>query len=150
MAKLKNLTTVLKSGHTLPIGDHEYDIPLVNAKTGAQFAAFTSLALAAVEAEEKGKPLPELNSERSEVLSDEEEADLYEAALTPEVHARMVEDGQPYEYIQFAATYVLIHSVFGEAKAEEYWATGGKARRPNRAARRTATQTRTAGATTTR
>lgn len=150
MAKLKNLTTILKDGHELPIGQHVYNVPLVNARTGARFAAFSSLAIAAVQAEQDGRPMPELNSEKDEVLSDEEEEDLYRSALTEEVYAQMEADGQPFEFIRFAATYVLIHSVFGEDKAAEYWSTGGKAAPRNRAGRRTGTRTRTGAAGTTR
>ena len=94
--------------------------------------------------------IADLAIEQAEILNDDEELDLYTAALTADVYAEMKADGLPFEYVKFAATYVLIYSTMGETQAAEYWATGGKAPRRNRAARRTATQTRTAGATTTR
>lgn len=149
MANLKDLSTILGEGHRLPILGKEYLVPHVRASTGLQFAAFTSAAIAAVQAEETGKEV-QISAADQEILSDEQEADLYRDALTPAVYDEMEQDGVPFEHLRIAAMYVLIHAVMGEAQAAEYWATGGKGRPQNRATRRTGTPTRTAAARTTR
>lgn len=149
MASLKDLSQILGDGHRLPIMGKTYHVPHVKASTGLQFAAFTSAAIAAVQSQETGEKIT-ISAADQEILSDEQEADLYKDALTPEVHAEMEADGVPFEHIRIAAMYVLIHAVMGEAQAAEFWATGGKGRPQDRATRRTGTRTRTAAASTTR
>lgn len=150
MAKLKDLAQILGSGHELPINGKTYNIPYVDAETGLKFAAYTALAVETAQAMQEGRGVSDLAIEQAEILNDDEELDLYTAALTADVYAEMKADGLPFEYVKFAATYVLIYSTMGETQAAEYWATGGKAPRRNRAARRTETPTRTGAARTTR
>lgn len=146
---LKNLMDVLGDGHHLTIGEHTYTVPHLSAKVGNEFQIMLTVAAKAQAAEQDGKKYTPTERDK-ELLNDDEERDLYRDALTSDVYQQMQDDGVPFSAIKLAAMYVILYAVKTPEDAEAFWNSGGKAPAPNRAARRTATRTRTGGASTTR
>ncbi|WP_345600453.1 DUF7426 family protein, partial [Thermocatellispora tengchongensis] len=88
-------------------------------------------------------------AEDMEILSDADERRMYREALGP-AWDQLVDDGASFAALKLAAMTNIIHYVRDPETAEAYFNAGGKAPAPNRAARRTATRTRTGAATTTK
>lgn len=148
MAKLKDLSQITKSGHDLPINGKTYHVPAVTAGVGLQFNSFISVAFRAHQEQQKNPDFVP-DEEDMQVLTDQQERDIYREVLRDGLWEAMVDDGLTFEQLKIAAMYALLYSTQGEDVADKYWASGGKAQPSNRAARRTATRTRTgAGATT--
>lgn len=143
---LKDLRTILKEGHELPIGGKTYTVPLVSAQTGLKFQAFVNIAGKAQKGGDDYKP----TNEDELVLTDVQELDLFKDVLHSGLLEQMIEDGLRFEEIKMAAMYALLYAIAGEEKADAYWGAAGKAPAPNRAARRTGTRTSTGAGTTTR
>ena len=141
---LKDLRAAINGTLKLPIGGTVYEVEPISAELGLQFQDLMAIAA-------KAKDTPEYTPDDAdaEVLSDAAETDLYRDALGP-AHDAMVADGVTFAELKLAALYVIFHAVYGDTFADAYWASGGKAPAPNRAARRTATRTRTGAASTTR
>lgn len=146
---LKDLRSILKDGHELPINGRVWVIPHVTAQVGLRFQDFVGVAGKAAKAEHDGTDYTPTD-EDTEVLSDLQEMDLFHEVLHSGLFEEMQGAGLNFAEIRIAAYYALFHAVFGEDKADAFWRAGGKASAPNRAARRTATQTRTGAARTTR
>lgn len=146
---LKDLDAVLGDGHKLPLRGKTYTVPHASAHVALRFQRFIEIAARAKEAKETGAEVT-ISDEDRLVLSDAQERDLITQALGDDLYAELVEEGLTYEHLKMFGFYSLFHAVFGPEKAEAYWNSGGKAPAPNRAARRTATRTRTGAATTTR
>ena len=124
----------------LPWQGHEYRIAPVSARTGLRIQRVLSAAEKAARA---GDEMPD-----EEVLSDEEELDLYPDVLG-DVYEQMLDDGVSFIRLKLAATAAMMWTVYGDEIAIEFWAAGGKAPAPNRQQRRAKT-TRTGGASTTK
>ena len=84
-----------------------------------------------------------------ELVSDDDEQDFFRSVLGP-TYDELLADKIPYAGLKAIASLAMIWTTQGFEAAQQYFLAGGKAPAPNRAARRTATQTRTAAATTTR
>ena len=148
MGKLKDLSQFMSDGHDLPINGKTYHVPLVDAETGLAFTRFISVAMKAKNAQENNEDYTP-DDEDIQILSDQQERDIYKEVLRDGVWEEMVEDGLAFAHMRMAALYALYHATQGEEVANRFWESGGKAPAPNRAARRTATRTRTGGANTT-
>ncbi|MBM7767361.1 DUF7426 family protein [Glutamicibacter nicotianae] len=147
---LKDLDAVLGEGHSLPVRGKTYLIPHASAHVALRFQRFLDIAQRAHEAQENDQEV-RLSDDDKLVLTDAQENDIIVQTLGPELHETLTRDeGLAYEHVKLMAYYSLFHAVFGADKAEAYWNSGGKAPAPNRAERRTATRTRTGGASTTR
>lgn len=145
---LKDLRDVLSDGHRLPINGKTYTIPHASAEAGLIFSEMMGVAAKVAKAQEDGAE-PHITDADTPILSDAEEMDLYGDVLG-DTRDEMLDDGLRYEHLKHAAMYSLIYAVMGEDRAVAYWNAGGKAPRPNRAARRTGTRTQRAGAGTTK
>ncbi len=141
---LKDLRAALNGALKLPIGGTVYEVPAISAELGLQFQDLMAIA-----AKAKDQPGYSPDDADTEVLNDAGEKGLYERALGA-AQERMLADGVTFEELKLAALYVIFHAVYGETFADAYWASGGKAPAPNRAARRTGTRTSTAAAATTK
>jgi hypothetical protein len=141
---LKDLRAALDGTLKLPIGGTTYEVAPISAELGLQFQDLMAIA-----AKAKENPDYSPDDDDAEVLNDAGERGLYERALGP-AHDQMIEGGVTFAELKLAALYVIFHAVYGDTFADAYWASGGKAPAPNRAARRTATRTRTGAATTTK
>jgi hypothetical protein len=145
---LKDLREAINGTHKLPIGGNVYVVEPITAELGLQFQDLMEVAATAKKASDAGAEYSP-SADEEEVLNDAAEKDLYREALGP-AHDLMVEDGVRFAELKLAALYVIFHAVYGDTFAAAYWASGGKAPAPNRAARRTETRTRTAAANTTK
>jgi hypothetical protein len=141
---LKDLRAAINGALKLPIGGAVYEVAPISAELGLQFQDLMAIA-----AKAKENPDYTPDDDDTEVINDAGEKGLYERALGP-AHDRMIADGVTFAELKLAALYVIFHAVYGDTFAEAYWASGGKAPAPNRAARRTETRTHTAAASTTR
>lgn len=149
MGKLKDLSQIIKPGHDLPINGKTYHVPAVTAEVGLAFNSFVSVAFRAQQAKQKDQDfIPD--DDDMQILNDQQEHDMVRDVLTDGLWEEMVEDGLTFEHMRIASMYALIHATQGEEVADRFWTSGGKAQAPNRSARRTATRTRTAAASTTR
>lgn len=142
---LKDLSEILADGHRLPIRGKTYFVPSASAEAGIRFQGLLTVAARAKGAEDY-KP----SDDEKVLIEDAAELDLVNDVLGAELVEEMKADGLPYEHLRTCAFYSLLHATQGEDVAERFWESGGKAPAPNRAARRTATRTRTAAASTTR
>jgi hypothetical protein len=145
---LKDLRAALNSTHKLPIGGTVYEVPPISAELGLRFQNVMAVAAKAKQAQDANTEYTPDESD-VEVMNDAAEKDLYREALGP-VYDQMVSGGVTFAELKLASLYVMFHAIYGETFADAYWASGGKAPAPNRAARRTATRTRTGAATTTK
>lgn len=145
---LKDLREALKSSLKLPIGGTVYEVAPISAELGLRFQDLMDIAAKskkAQDAEQEYTP----DEQDVEVLNDAAEKDLYKEALG-DAWEQMVADGVRFAELKLAALYVIFHAIYGDTFADAYWASGGKAPAPNRAARRTETRTRTAAGSTTK
>lgn len=145
---LKDLRAALDGTLKLPIGGTTYEVQPISAAAGLRFQDLMGIAQKAKQAQDAGEDYSP-DQDDVEVMNDQQENDLYRDALG-DTYDLMVEDGVAFAELKLAALFVTFHAVYGEEFAEAYWNAGGKAPRPNRAARRTATRTRTGAATTTK
>lgn len=145
---LKDLRTALASAHKLPIGGTVYEVAPISADLGLRFQDLMDVAARAKKAKDADAEFAPDEAD-TEVLNDAAEKDLYREALGP-AHDQMVSGGVAFAELKLASLYVIFHAVYGDTFADAYWASGGKAPAPNRAARRTATRTRTGAASTTK
>lgn len=143
---LKDLRTLLSDGHKLPIGGKTYLVPYVSGEVGLRFQAFIAIAGKAQQGGDDYEP----SEDDKLVLTDVQEEDLFRDVLHSGLLEEMLDDGLRFEEIKMASMYALLYAIAGEDKADAYWASGGKAQAPNRAARRTGTRTNTGAAPTTR
>lgn len=145
---LKDLREALKSSLKLPIGGTVYEVQPISAELGLRFQDLMDIAAKSKKAQDSQQEYTP-DADDVEVLNDAAEKDLYKEALGDAWEA-MVADGVRFAELKLAALYVIFHAVYGDTFADAYWASGGKAPAPNRAARRTETRTRTGAATTTK
>jgi len=138
---LKDLQDVLNDTHKLPIRGKVYEVESISAELGLRFQALMEVAAEAKKASDAGAEYSP-SADDEEVLNDAAEKDLYREALGP-AHDLMMADGVKFAQLKLSALYVIFHAVYGDTFAAAYWASGGKAPAPNRAARRTETRTRT-------
>jgi len=146
-------TDTLDSTLTLPMSTGEYEIPAIDAKTGLILKERMSAFQGAAQRVNNGEDADKVNAEIVEKhgITMEELGKLGEMSLGKEIRDKMLDDGVGLRELEVAEmTAFLFHTVSdGGAAAEAYWKSGGKAPTPNRAQRRTATQTRQGAATTT-
>lgn len=147
-------TDTLDDTLTLELTSGEYTIPAVTAKIGLILKERMELFQAAAQRINAGEDAEKVNADIVEKhdISMDDLRNLGEMSLTKEIRDRMIEDGATLRELDRAEmSAFLFHTVNdgGEA-AQSYWASGGKAQTPNRAQRRTGTQTRQGAATTTR
>lgn len=138
---------------TLPLSTGEYTIPPIDAKTGLILKDRMALMEEAARRVNAGEDPDKVNQEVVEKhdITLEELQSLGTLSLSKPVRDQMLEDGVGLRELEVAEmTAFLFHTVSdGGQAALQYWTTGGKAQAPNRAQRRTGTQTRQAAATTT-
>lgn len=146
-------TTTLDATLTLPLSTGEYTIPAISAKDGLVLkelnAAFEEIARRVQAGEDQTAVTEETVEKRGLDLDDLQR--MEELCLSRDLREQMIDDGAGLREVEIAGmTAFLFHTVNDEGKAAEaYWTSGGKAPRPNRAQRRTATQTRQVEGTTT-
>lgn len=145
---LKDLRAAINGVHKLPINGKTYEVQPISAVAGLRFMELMAIAQKAQKAQESGKDFAPDDAD-VEILDDQGERDMYRDALG-DAHDTMVADGVTFAELKLAALYVTFHAVNGPDFAELFWNAGGKAPAPNRAARRTATRTRTGAASTTK
>lgn len=152
----KDLAEVLDDTLRIPLSGKEYVIHGVTAETGLWFQAIVEAGKAQADAQRKaaetGTAVPaeiELPADIERVLEAGRGRDLQREALGDTLD-ELTSDGVSQVRINHLAQTVLMWTVLGREQAEEYFNSGGKAVPPNRAARRTATRTRTVAANTTR
>ena len=150
--RFASTTDTLDSTLTLPMSSGEYTIPAIDAKTGLilkeRMAAFEGAARRINAGEDAETVNAEIVKEHG--ITVEELQNLGEMSLGKELRDQMLDDGITFRELELAEmTAFLFHTVSdsGEA-AEAYWKSGGKAPKPNRAQRRTATQTQQGAGTT--
>lgn len=147
-------TDTLDDTLTLPLSCGEYTIPPVSAKTGLILKERMGLFESAAKRINAGEDADEINAElvKAHGITLDDLQKLGEQSLTKEIRDQMIEDGANLRELERAEmTAFLFHTMSdGGQAAQHYWSTGGKAPAPNRAQRRTGTQTRQAAATTTR
>lgn len=113
------------AGLTLPIEDHEYTIPPVDADLGLFLTELTA-TIAAAEASPDDRISPEQAARLVEMAKPLQDADSIARLLSPEVLEQMKTDGVPWQRIQLAASTVMIWTVNGETAAEQHWNAGGR------------------------
>jgi hypothetical protein len=145
---LKDLRAALTGILKLPIGGTVYEVPPISAELGLRFQDLMAIAAKAKKAQDAATQYTPDDAD-TEVMNDAGERDLYREALGP-VYEQMIADGVTFAELKLASLYVMFHAIYGDTFADAYWASGGKAPAPNRAARRTGTRTRTAAAPTTK
>ena len=146
-------TATLDATLTLPLSTGEYTIPAISAKDGLVLkelnAVFEEIARRVQAGEDQTAVTEQAVEERGLTLDDLQ--NMEELCLSREVRQQMIDDGAGLREVEVAGmTAFLFHTVNDEGEAAAaYWASGGKAPKPNRAQRRTETQTRQgAGGTT--
>lgn len=113
------------AGLTLPIGDHEYTIPPVDADLGLFLTELTA-TIAAHEANPDA-PLSEAQATRLIDMSKPlQDADSIARLLSPAVLDQMKADGVPWSRIQFVASTVMIWTINGLDAAEDHWNRDGR------------------------
>lgn len=139
---------------TLALTTGEYEIPPISAKDGLILKDRMNLMEEAARRINNGEDAEKVNTELVEKhgVTMEELRQLGEMSLGKELRDRMIEDGVGMRELDRAEmTAFLFHTVSdGGETAKHFWETGGKAPTPNRAQRRTGTQTRQDAATTTK
>lgn len=134
---LEEVGAWLDSGLILPINGKKYQVPEPNAELGLRLEVLMNSA----------------NRETDryrQVLSDQEEHDLYSELLGP-AYDEMIADGVSYPVMKLAATTAMIHFVISAEAAEVTWNQGvtkGKAGKPRNS--RPATRPTTGAASTTK
>lgn len=147
-------TTTLDATLTLQLSTGDYTIPAISAKDGLILkelnAAFEDIARRVQSGEDQTAVTEEVVEKRGLTLDDLQ--NMEELCLSRPVREQMIEDGAGLREVEVAGmTAFLFHTVNDEGKAAEaYWTSGGKAPKPNRSQRRTATRTRQDGDGTTK
>ena len=151
----KDLAEVLDDTLRIPLNGKEYVIHGVTAESGLWFQAIVEVgkvqADAIRKAEEAGEAAPQeidVPADIERVIEAAHGRDLQREALGDTLD-ELIADGVSQVRINHLAQTVVLWTVAGRPQAEEYFNSGGKAVPPNRAARRTATRTRTGAANTT-
>lgn len=134
MADFQDLDEFFDGSLRLPIGGKWYRIPSPDGETGLKIQRYTEIATKAAKAAREGKGgEAELDKQ---LLTDQEELDLYPLALGP-AFEEMRADGVAWSRIRHAAMTAVVWISFGEDPAAEFWASPGKPKpEPNRAQRR--------------
>ncbi|WP_181276009.1 DUF7426 family protein [Brevibacterium oceani] len=134
----------------LPIRGKVYEIPPVDAADGIRLQSFMADLQDMARKQQGGDEITEDDAVKFGGTDSLEE--LEEASLTKPVRDQMFADGVPLRVIQVAGMTAFYWQTIqdGGETAKAYWESGGKAPKPNRAQRRTATRTQQGGATTTR
>ncbi|MCQ1951621.1 hypothetical protein NNX28_17015 [Arthrobacter sp. zg-Y859] len=150
----KDLAEVLDDTLRIPLNGKEYVIHGVTAESGLWFQAIVEAGKAQADAQRKAKETGtdapeeiELPADVERVLEAGRNRDLQREALGDALD-ELISDGVSQVRINHLAQTVVLWTVAGRDQAEEYFNSGGKAVPPNRAARRTATRTRTGAAST--
>lgn len=133
----------------LPIRGKDYEIQPASGADGLKLQEFMSEIQ---EIARKSKAGEEIDEESTSLGSADKFEDMEKLSMGEDVREQMFADGVPLKTIKvagMAAFYWQTLQDDGETAAA-YWASGGKAPKPNRAQRRTATPTRQGAATTTR
>jgi hypothetical protein len=141
MEDLKELEDFLSPTLIVPVRAKDYRVEAPDAHTGLKLQKLLQTGMRA----ETGQ---ELTAKDIELVSDEEEEGFFESVLGS-TYQELLTDGVSYPGLKLVASTAFIWTTQGFDMAQEFWRAGGKAPAPNRAARRTATKTRTAVATTT-
>jgi len=141
MTELKELDSFLNPTLLVPAMGKEYRIAAVDAATGLRLQKMMVTGM-------KTYAGQDLTEKDLELVSDEDEEDFYRTVLGP-VYDELLADKVPYQGLKQIASLVMIWTTQSFDAAQQYFLAGGKAPEPNREARRTATRTRTAAATTT-
>ena len=142
MTELKELDDFLSPTLLVPARGKEYRIAAVDALTGLRLQRMMTTGMKV----QAGRDLTEKDLE---LVSDEEEEDFMKAVLGA-TYDELIADKIPYAGLKQIASLVMIWTTQNFDAAQQYFLAGGKAPAPNREARRTATPTSTAAATTTR
>lgn len=129
MARFQDLGEFFDETLTLPIKGTEYVVPSPSAELGL---AVESIVM-------RGG---QLTDDEIELLTDDEERDLYARLLGP-AHAEMIENGVPWSMIQHAGKTAMIWIAMGQEAAERAWLGKGLTdpTPANRAERRRSTRT---------
>lgn len=133
----------------LPIRGKDYSIEPASGEVGLQLQEFMSEIQEIARRSKAGEKIDESNVDLGTAAKFDQ---MEEMSLGKSVRDEMFADGVPLKTIKvagMAAFYWQTLQDDGETAAA-YWASGGKAPKPNRAQRRTATPTRQGAATTTR
>lgn len=136
------LSTAILIPIPLKTGTKKYRIEAVSFKTGLVLQA----QMASTE-KQLGKGTKPASVELDGV--DEGNEEEYLRSVLGDAYDEMAEDGVSGPAIQHILAIVLAWTFAGFERAKEYYDTGGKAPAANRAARRTATQTRQGAGSTT-
>jgi len=117
------------AGLTLPIEDHEYTIPPVDADLGLFLTELSATMIAAEEATDRGEELvvaPE-QAERLRAMAEPlQNADGITRLISADVFDQMRANGVPWTMIQLAASTAMIWTVNGLEAAEKHWNRGGR------------------------
>lgn len=152
--RFESTTDTLDSTLTLPMSTGEYEIPAIDAKTGLILKERMSAFQDAAQRINNGEDAEQVNADVVEKhgITMDELGKLGEMSLGKDLRNKMIDDGVTLRELDLAEmTAFLFHTVSDDgASAQRYWVTGGKVQTPNRAQRRTATQTRQGAATTTK
>lgn len=126
----------------------DYKIHPVDAADGIVLQDFMADIQEVVRRQQAGE---KVDGSEASFGADDDLARLEEMCLGKDVRDQMIKDGVKHRSIQVAGMTAFYWQTLQDngATAEAYWKSGGKAQRPNRAQRRTGTQTRQGGATTT-
>lgn len=142
MTDLKQLGSFLDPILAVPYRDKIYEIPAVDAEAGLRLQ---KLVAAGVRTALDGG----IDPATLELVNDADEQGFYETVLGP-VYAQLIADGASSPAVKFIGQTALMWHAQDFEMAETFWRAEGKAPAPNRAARRTATRTSTAAASTTK
>lgn len=125
----------------LPIKGKTYRIPSPSAEDGLKVQRITTLAARLMDGGE---------AVDTELLDDDEEADLIELCLGP-VHAELVANGVDWAWLRHAGLTAMFWITAGTEAAQRYWSSAGDPSRlaPNREERRTQAKTKSGSAAAT-
>lgn len=133
----------------LPIRGTDYEIPPVSAANGIRLQEFMANIQAIAKKQQAGE---DVENDAAQFGSDDSLQELEEVSLSKSTRDKMIDDGVSLRTVKVAGMTAFYWQTIqdGGETASAYWASGGKAPKPNRAQRRTATQTRQGAGTTTR
>jgi len=141
-ATLEQLGSFLDPILAVPFRGKTYQVPAVDAETGLRLQKLVSAGVRAATEDS-------LDPATIELVNDADELGFYETVLGP-VYDELLADGASFPALKFIGQTALLWHAQDYAMAETFWRAEGKAPAPNRAARRTATRTSTAAASTTK
>lgn len=117
------------AGLTLPIEDHDYVIPPVDADLGLFLTELSATMIASEEAQSRGEQVvmtPEQAERLQEMAKPLQNADGITRLLSPEVFEQMRANDVPWPRIQLAAATAMVWTVSGLEAAEKHWNSGGR------------------------